>query len=353
MPTPFDHLEQFKSLSPEVQGKIVERFQQLPEEDKQTVMSKINTPMQVRDADPGLENVSLTPLQKTAMEEQGPEDIATGLAAKGFDPKLAAAAGTAFRMIPDILMSLPAGKAAKPVLEGTEMAAKKGLEAGSSLVNAIKSTGSKEVERLTVKAAELPIKQAAKRELAEETRKVAGKAIGEAEKALNIGQANTSAAARRVAINTPEKIVKFADRADRLAQKGADKLAKMASPESLQFYRKTAEDALKKSGNTLAAESKNKLYAVKKVFTEAIAKTKEGTAAGFDKAMQQYDDIQRVINELPKEAKREKQLLKVALEKAKRTASEQARTRKFAGGVAVTAATAAIGRGIAKKVTGQ
>lgn len=351
MATPFDHLEQFKSLSPEVQGKIVERFNTLPEDDRHTIMGKINTPMSARGTEgPGLQNVSLTPLQKTAMEEQGPEEIATGLVGKGFDPKLAAAAGTAFRMIPEALMALPGFKGGKAAVEGAEVAGKKLAETG--IGKAIRYTGEKEVARISEKIAELPLKQTAKSELAKETLTEAGKGIGKAEKALNIGQSASSASTRRVNIDSPEAITKFADRAAQLANRGAEKLGKVGNPETLQFYRKTAEDALKKGGKTLSNETRNKLYQIEQTFGEAIGNTKEGKEAGFDSAMSTYKEIQEIIKRLPAEAKKEKQLLQVALVRAQNEAKKQARTRKLAGAGAVAAGVALAGRKAVNTLTG-
>lgn len=275
------------------------------------------------------------------------EHIATGLAEKGIHPNIAATAGTAFQMIPDLLMTLAGGKGAKAgatvVKEGAEALGE------TAIGQALKGTGQKAVSALSEKAATLPLKQTLKKTLAESTQKEAGAAIGKAEKLLNIAQKDTSTAARRVVIATPEKMARFADRASRLAEKGADKLAEMASPETLQFYRKTAEDALSRAGKTISKEAKNKLYQTKQVFTEAIGKTAEGKAAKFNEAVSRYKEIGDVIKKLPAEAKREKQLLTLALQRAKGLAKSQAGIRDVAGKVIGGAATG-VGLGGAYKL---
>ncbi len=271
-------------------------------------------------------------LQDNPFQTTG-QKIAESLAGSGHDPKIAAAAGTAFQMIPDLLASLPMGGGAKLGVEGAEVAGKAAMESGVG--QALRYTAEKKVGALTEAAAALPLKQAAKRELVQETVKTAGKGIGEAETKLGIAQKDSSAIARRVIIETPEKIEQFADKAARLAEKGSDKLAEIGNPETLQFYRKTAEDAIKKAGKTISSESRNKLYQAKQVFADAIGKTKEGADAGFDKAMSTYKEIETVAKNLPKEAVKERQILKVALAQAKNEAKKQAMTRKIVGATVI------------------
>ena len=266
------------------------------------------------------------------------------LGSKGVNPNISAAVGTAIDLIPE------AAEASFGAIPGKRALVK---AAGETVIGkAIRYTGDKEAEALAVKAAEMPIAQTAIREGKEVVKSAAGKAIGKAEEALGIAQKDTSTAARRAAINTPEKITKFADRAEKLAQKGADKLAKMASPETLQFYRKTAEDAIGRAGKTISNEARNKLYKTKQVFADAIGKTEKGAKAGFGDAMQKYKDAEVALKNLPKQFKAQADALKVEIVKAKNLAKEQARTRKKAliGGGA--AAGTGIVTTVIKKLTG-
>ncbi len=355
MSTPFDHLDKFKTLPPEVQSKIVEKFNTLPDEDKQTVMGKINTPMANRGTEGGgLQSVE--PITDTlskglkSFKENAPL-LSDALTEAGINPKLAQFAGKTFEHIPDIAMLAEGGPSAvKNTVKGAKAIGEAAME--SSFGKALRYTGEKEAGKISEELAALPLRVTEDVTKGKEALTTAGKGIQKAEEVLNIGQKNTSVAGRRVSIDTPEKIVKFADRAEQLAQKGSDRLAEIGHPETLQFYRKTAEDALSKAGNTVAKETRNKLYAIKQTFTEAIGKTKEGIEAGFDEAMNKYKDIKKLVDALPAEATKEKRTLQLALQKAKNVAKQQARLRTTVGYSTGGAIALGVGKKAYDKVTG-
>ncbi len=355
MPTPFDHDSDFRALPQEVKDKIVEKFNTLAPEQRQTVMNKINTPMQVRAEEPGLQNVSMTPLTQGEFQKTG-EDVSASMMTKSMvnakiDPYLAATVGTTIAMIPHVVTSLIGPKGSKTAGE-TAVAATEAV-GSSSVMQALKGTGKKEVMALTEKAAELPLKQAAKKELVQTTLKEAGTDIGKAEIELGIDKAHNSAALRRSVINNPDKLSRFADRGAKLAEKGADRLAELASPETLQFYRKTAQDGIGAAGRTLSKEAKAKLYEVNKVFTEAIGLSKEGGAKAFGEASKRYGELQQVINNLPKEFVKQKRVLELALAKAKNLESSQSGIRKAVGYTGGAAASLGLAKTIKDAVTGK
>lgn len=268
-------------------------------------------------------------------------------------PKMAALAGTSLAMIPHVLTSgLKGMKVGKAAVEGVETVAKKGMEVGKTVVDAFKYTGAKEAERLGVKKAEQAVLNIDRKALAQEQMKEVGEAIGKVEENLNISASKTQAAARRFVVKTQEKATMFADRAGRLADKGADKLAEMASPETLQFFRKTASDAIKKYKTQLADEALTKLYKTQKVFGEALAKTEVGAKAGLKDSLEAYSSLSKYIKELPIKSKRELRVIEAAIAKAEALAKEQLRTRVKAGGGALAAAVALGGRKAVNLVTG-
>lgn len=342
MPTPFDHLEDFKTLPPRIQKKVVDKFNTLDPEQKQTVMGKINTPMQMRGLEPGItpvEPVSDLAVKGLESYKQNAPILTEALAESGVNPKLAKVVGKTFEHIPDIAGLAATGpRVAKAVPEIAKAAAE------STIGKAIWNTGANEVARLTEKVAELPVKQIAKKELAETSLQEAGSEIGKAEKILGIDKSNTSAWLRRSAVKTAEAATKFADRAGKLADKGADRLAELGNPNILQFYRKTASDALSKYGNSLAKETKTKLYQIQKTFGEAIGTTTEGSKTAFKESVSRYSEMAKLISKLPKESIKEKRLLELALAKAKNIQAKQSGIRKaigYTGG-------AAVGLGVAK-----
>lgn len=331
MATPFDHLDSFQKLDPETKAKVMDRFNTLGEEDKQKVMSKINTPMSVRDSDPGLQDVSITPLTQGEFQKTG-EDVSAHMMTKGMinsniDPYLAATVGTAIAMIPHVAASMIGPSGAKAASKAVDAVGESGV------VQAIKGTGSKQVMALNEKMAELPIKQAAKKELANTTLQAAKTGIGEAEANAGVGanQLDVNSEFQRI-ISSKEKLSAFANRASKLADMGADKLSQMSS-ETLQTFRKLSQEGLKASGS-LNDLSRNQLYKAKQVFTNALAQREPE----IGDAMSRYNDIQKVINSLPASAKAQKQTLQLALVKAKNLAQQQATTRKLIGGGLTAAA---------------
>lgn len=242
-----------------------------------------------------------------------------------------------------VLESMVPGKAVKEV-GGQAINAVK----NNPVVAALRNTGANESMALGEKLAELPLAQTAERVAKEGLKKEAGSAIGKAEKALGIDQATGSASLRRAAVKTAEAATKFADRGAKLSEKGAKRLAEIASPESLQFYRKTAGDALKMHGRSLTNEARNKLMQTQKTFADAIGLTKEGAEAGFSEAVNKFAEMDKVIKALPAKFTKEKQLLNLALVKAKNLAKKQAPIRKAAGWTGVGLGTTAVGGAITK-----
>lgn len=80
---------------------------------------KKNTPVQMRGFVPGM----------TPEFNKGGEDIATGLASKGIEPHLAAAAGTTFQMLPDLITSVEGMGAKRLIGEPVAQEAKTVLKA--------------------------------------------------------------------------------------------------------------------------------------------------------------------------------------------------------------------------------
>lgn len=291
---------------------------------------------------------------------RGGEAIAEGLAPM-VGPNLAALAGTTFAMIPDAVSAFgggvkPGAKGLRKVGEVVKEETKPVRRFVGDVVDAVKDTGAKEVSKLNVKKAELPLEQLAKREAAELSLKASGKEIQKAEEALGIGQKTRDTQSIASIIKSPEKLSKFADRASKLADKGADWLAERSTPEALQFYRKAAQDGAKAAGKTLPTEARNKLFQVNKVFTEAIGKTKEGSGAGFDKAVNTYNEMDKLVRAMPKEFTKEKKMLEAALARAKALKERQAPLRKAAGiagrSIAYGAGAVAAATGV-KKILGQ
>ncbi len=355
MANPFDHMDSFKALDPDTQSQIMSKFNSMAPEDQQTVMSKANTPMGARGLEPGAQDISTTPLVKGEFQKTG-EDVSAKMMTKGMinaniDPYLAATVGTTIAMIPHVMAAMVGPKGAKTASEGADAIGEAVAE--SPITKAVMGTGKKEVAALTVQAAEAPIKNAAKSELANTVLKSAGNDIGKAEEAMHIDQSSTVTEAIRNVIKSPDNIAKFADKAGMLADKGADHLAQAASPETLQFYRKTAQAAINNAGDSLPQLSKNKLYNINKVFGDAIAKTEEGKKAGYDVAMSKYSDAMKVVNDLPKQYAAQKRALKLALVHAQNLANSQAPIRKAIGWTTAGAA-AAGGAGLIKKeLTGE
>lgn len=351
-PTAFDHLPAFQALEPEVKQKVLERFDSLPEEAKFQVMQRIKTPPSVQYAEPGLEDATVKDIGTMTLGlgsddlNKGAEDIAEGLAASGTDPRLASAAGTAFKMIPEAIGLLTGGKAAKGIAKGAEAAAKDAAETGVG--RAVRYVGEKEVRGLTEKQASLAIQQAEKRTLAQSMKSEAGKAIGEAEKAMDVGLNKTVSERIQRIVSNKKQLAKFADQASRLADKGADSLAATADKETLQFYRKTAQQGIKSAGESLDQTAKAKLYQINKVFGEALGKDNKE----FGNALSRFKEMDQFIKDLPEQFNLEKKQLKLALEKARTRAVKEGHIRKMAGATALAGAAAGGGSYAARKLMG-
>ncbi len=346
MATPFDHMESFKSLDPDTKDQIMSKFKDMPPEKQQEIMLKANTPMQLR-ASEGAEPIA------------GPITAALTLGAGGTQAGMEGA-NLATRVATNIYKSPErtieaATSVGKMALQGIKNLGGAIGEAASTIgenlsgvTDAIKNTGAKDVSAITTKMAEAPIKNVAKSELANTVLKEAGTGIGEAEKAMGIDQSNTSTTAIRMITKSPDNIAKFADKASTLADKGAEALAKAASPETLQFYRKAAQASIDTAGDSLPTLAKNKLYNISKVFGDAISKTEEGAQAGYDTAMSKYSDAMKVVNELPKQFAAQKRALKLALVHAQNLAETQKPLRTAAKYVG-SGVLAATGYGAVKK----
>lgn len=147
MPSAFDHLDSYKNLPEDVKVKINDKFNSLPEEDKQTIMQKINTPMGNRGFDAPLQDVSMTPL---VQKDFNAADVTQGLTESGINPKLAKAVGVTFEMIPpvtDAVMTVGgAASLAKAGITSTPAMAEGIINSGVG--KALRYTGAKEAERL-------------------------------------------------------------------------------------------------------------------------------------------------------------------------------------------------------------
>lgn len=262
--------------------------------------------------------------------KQGEQSIKTS-------PEVAAAVGTGIAMVPDIAASIPTGTAT----------AKGASSAVRSLREGVGYSGEKTMERIGVRKAEEAIKFNTKKEQLEKMSEIAGKGIGEAEKAMGIQLKNTSS--KQLATMTkPANLPKFADRAVRLSEKSAEELAKIASPEQLQFWRKATEKGAKAAGSEKMFDVQTKLYQANNKFSEALAFKDKG----FSTAMTKYKEIQKAIDSLPKEFKKQALSLEKQLKEAEKLAKDQARNRKLAGGTALTAGVALAGRKAVNVVTG-
>lgn len=347
MANPFDHLDNYKALPNEVKTKIMDRFNTLPDTDKETIMSKVNTPMGNRGYEKPLQDVSITPLTKGEFQKTG-EDVAAGMMTKGMinsniDPYIAATVGTTIAMIPHVAAAMVGPKGVKA---GGEAATGMVEAAANTTVGkAIRQTGTKEAARLTEKIAEVPLKQTAKLEAATMLKKEAGKAIGEAEKGLEIGAKDFSSETMRRVTKSPDRVVRFAERATKLTEKGADWLADKANPEQLQLFRKTAQQSIK-MGKVVDDLTRSKLYEINKVFGEALGKK----STQFGEALGRYKEASAVLDGLPAQFTKEKQLLKLALTKAHNTAAAQMSLLKKLGYGAGTALVGAVGSSYGRKL---
>ncbi len=282
---------------------------------------------------------SLQPVGREAFDVKG-ERIAEDLAPK-VGPHLAAAAGTAFALLPNIAEAAVSIKGMGAAKKGFTAAGEALAE--STVGKAVRYTGEKGAAELTEKIAALPLKQTAKKELALGVKKTAQEGIQAAEKKAGIGLKTVSSEEIASVLKTPEKVAKYADRTLELANKG---MFDQASPKILNNTRETIKAAL--ADKTLPQGVKIKLMESQKVVNEAIAKNIPEVGEELSK----FKDISKVIEELPSQFKREKQSMLLALKRMQNLAKEQARIRWKAGAGAVTAATALAGRKVLNVVTG-
>lgn len=328
MPTPFDHMDSFKSLDPDTQKQIMDKFSSLSDEDKQTVMSKANTPMQLRASE------GATPIAgpiTTALT------LGVGGASEGAASELPAIARVGKNIIETPAKTIEAARSIGEIaLEGVKRIGGGIGEAANSIGNALKGTGEDAVAALTEKKASLPLEQAAKSNTLNIMQQAAKNEIQTAEEKAGIGLTN-------VQPNQNVLSPAFAARAAKISDLGADRLAASMDSRTLQLMRKTTSLGFKQGG----AEAP--LYAkANKVFTEALSKQQPEVGTALSK----YNDIQKVINDLPDQFANQKQMLNLALAKAKNLAKSQAVVKqavKYAGG----GTAAALGYNAVKKSLGE
>lgn len=344
MPTPFDHLEKFQSLPEEAKTKIVDKFNTYSPEEKEKIMQKINTPMGNRGYEKPLQDISVTPLTTSDFNASS---VAEGLTPH-VGPQIAAKVGAAFEMIPPVIdTAVTVGGAAglaRAGLAATPAIAEGITSAASTVGKALAQTGAKEAGVIGEKIAELPIKQTAVLRSAEVIKKEAGAALNAAEKELGIGLKDTSSKGLRNATKNPDKIAAFTDRAGRLADKGADWLAEHATPEQLQRFRKASQMAV---GKTADKATRARLYQINNTYGEAIALKHKG----FSEGLSRIKEAEQVLKGLPAQFKNQKQVLNLALVKAKNEAAAQLRLLKRLGVGAGAATVLGIGSAVKNKLT--
>jgi hypothetical protein len=341
MANPFDHMDSFQSLDPDTKDQITSKFNSMSPEDQQMIMSKANTPMQNRGLEPGAQDISLTPLTKGEFQKTG-EDVSAKMMTKGMinaniDPYLAATVGTTIAMIPHIVASLVGPKGAKTASEGASAITEAVAE--SPIAKAIMGTGTKEVAALTEKVAELPIRQVSKMTMAQGVKTAAKQGIQSAEESAGLGidQLGAGSAFQKI-VSNKEQLSAFAERAARITDMGAEKLAGSMDSRTLQTMRKVAQEGLKNGGENINDLSRVQLSKAKKVFSDAL----EMQQPELKDALSKYRDIEKVIQDLPARFKQEKQTLTLALVKARNLAASQAPIRK---GAAIVAGGALAGGG--------
>lgn len=348
MATPFDHLPKFQRLPDEAKTKILEKFGQKSEAEQMQIMGKIGTPMSVQDQNPGLQSVEpVTDTLKKGLEsykEQAPT-LTEGLTEAGFNPKLAQVAGKVFAHVPDIAAGAKGVAEVGPSLVKGAVKMGKAVKSGfTGVKDALKGTGEKQVMRLSEEIAELPIKQTAKQEAALVVKKASHQGIQAAEESAGIGLKNVPSSGIRAATKNPERIAKFADKMDRLTRNGGAALDN-ASPKVLSNMREFMKAALR--DKTLPQDVSIKFKAAQKVVNDKIAKQ----VPEVGQALGKFKEITQVLETMPAQFKKEKQLLQLALKKAQNLAKTQQGIRTGAKWASVGGATGA-GAAIAKKFLG-
>ncbi len=293
------------------------------------------------------------------------ENIAKGLAEKGFNPHLAAAAGTLFSMLPEIAEGAAS-------FGGTKVAAKGGKAVVKAVANteigsALRGTGKKAVGEISealaekeltqtlkmdklktaaetmgemasktkeevVRAAEapiskikqtiadLPMKQQRLREGAQAVKEGAKKAIGEAEEALGIGLKDIGGDINRI-IDNPRRLTQFASKASKIADKGAEFVAESMDLKTIQTMRKAASEGFKKGG-AINDLTKSELAKTAKVMRDALGLKNKGLSDAFAR----YGDAEKVIQGLPQQFKAEKAIFQSGLNRAKELAKDKVMT---------------------------
>ena len=352
MATPFDHLPKFQKLPPEAQKQIMERFSQKPEEEKMQIMGKVGTPMSVQDNDPGLqpvEPVSDLMIKGTAAYKETAPDLENALIESGFNPKIAKAVGATFAHIPEIAGGAKSAIEVGPGLAKGAVSVGKSLKAGYTGVrDAIKGTGQKEVMALSEKAAELPIKQTATQEAALAAKQAAGKGIQAAEEKAGIGLSNTPSTVIRGNLKSPDKVVNFADRMERITKNGPEGLEK-ASTKVISHFRETTKAALK--DKTLPQDVRIRLEKAQTVLNDSLSPRVPEVGQQVNK----FKEAIKVLEGLGPQFKKEKHMLELALVKARNLAKTQQGIRtgaKWAAGGGAGGVATGIGYTIGKKLLG-
>lgn len=289
--------------------------------------------------EPGLQNVSLTPVTGQDLEKQG-QDTAESLGAAGH-PYLGAAAGTAIAKAPDIAMAAQGISDAPAIAEGVtalgrgaaDLAGKgiaklsdfakvltgpNGEEAAIQAKNYLEQNAPRAAQKVQelmapqIESAQnaiaklkdsivkLPVEQAQKQEMLEGLQKAAGKAIGEAEDNAGFGFKTTPEFEE--ARKDPKAIQSLAETMSQYAKTGPEGLANDIDPKVLQYNRKLAQEADSELSNLGNAS----LQAGREAATQALEKL----STEFKLARAKYLDITNSLDSLPTEMLEKKAALK-------------------------------------------
>lgn len=297
---------------------VTEGFDKAGENVAQNLASGVS--MQPTEMIPGVPASSMPSLQPTPGE---------GLR---MDPTAAAAVGTGVQHIPDLITATEGGSAmgqgvnkllakikafhqrpsveeAKVLLKEAEaaLAAKpsaveKATELADETAKPLKNT----IENLRQKATEIPETFRNKAKTLLQAKRGAGKAMGEAEQAMG-AQIKPDKRFEAV-VRSPEKMAKVADRANRIAEKGADYVKENLKPQRIQLYRKLIQEG----GDKLSTFGKANAEKSREVFASVLS----DTSTMFKEARGNFQQITKAIEELPAAQKAAKEGVKRQLIKA-------------------------------------
>ena len=366
---PLQYSDKFKALSPQAQAIIRQKFEAFSPETKAAVTKKLTKLPDEVINEPGLTNVSLTPLPRSTMNRSA-VDVTEGLAPI-VGPRLAKAAGMAFEMIPPVVdTALTVGGTASLAKAGIGAAPAIGEAATAGLKRvgqAIAYSGEKEAARLLEKKAavdlqeatqlggmksaaervkgmaskateqvkqaaeapiakikqtikQLPIRQKKVLESAQDELLQAKNAIGEAEKEIGIDISKVGSSKYKPMIDSPKKIQKFAAKySDIIARQSPKALGKSLPAQDLQAIRKGAENAAK---STTDDGVRVELFKIEKHFRDAIG---EGNKV-FGDALGRFKTASQSVNSLPKEFDTQRKIMSSGLQQLNNLAKEKVLT---------------------------